>query len=116
MPRMHSDAYGQWVTSLDRPCALIKELPVADIDTAAVLNALQPLWTGTPETALRLRGRIEAVLDFAPAKSGCCPPTISASRPRIFSTSSVTERQSYILKVRDLASGAAWLKTEAGGS
>jgi hypothetical protein len=56
----------QWVTSLARPCALINEL--AEIDTAAVLQVLQPLWARTPETALRLRGRIEAVLDFAKAQ------------------------------------------------
>lgn len=56
----------QWATSLARPCALINEL--AEIDTAAVLQVLQPLWARTPETALRLRGRIEAVLDFAKAQ------------------------------------------------
>ena len=58
----------QWMTSLDRPCVLIKERSVAEIDTAAVLEVLQPLWIRTPETALRLRGRIEAVLDYAKAQ------------------------------------------------
>jgi len=43
----------------------IGELPVADVDTAAVLRVLQPIWTQKPETASRVRGRIEAVLDFA---------------------------------------------------
>ena len=60
--------YEQWVTSLDRPCALIRDRYVADIDTAAVLQVLQPLWSKTPETALRIRGRIEAVLDYAKAQ------------------------------------------------
>jgi integrase len=58
----------QWVTSLARPCALINERAVADIDTAVVLQVLQPLWTRTPETASRLRARIEAVLDYARAQ------------------------------------------------
>jgi integrase len=40
-------------------------LPVASIDTAKVLRALQPAWTKIPETASRLRTRIEAVLDWA---------------------------------------------------
>ena len=60
--------YEQWVTSLARPCALINERSVADIDTATILQVLQPLWARTPESALRLRGRIEAVLDYAKAQ------------------------------------------------
>jgi integrase len=42
-------------------------VPVDLIDTAAVLSVLQPIWARIPETASRLRGRIEAVLDFAKA-------------------------------------------------
>ncbi|MBR0661198.1 tyrosine-type recombinase/integrase [Neoroseomonas oryzicola] len=41
------------------------DMPVADIETAHVTAALRPLWETKPETATRLRGRIEAVLDFA---------------------------------------------------
>ena len=37
------------------------------IDTAAVLEVLQPIWTTKPETASRVRQRIEAVLDYAEA-------------------------------------------------
>ena len=40
-------------------------LPVAEVETAHVVAALRPLWNEKPETASRLRGRIEAVLDFA---------------------------------------------------
>jgi hypothetical protein len=43
------------------------DLPVADVATEHVLAALHPIWTTKPETAARLRGRIEAVLDFARA-------------------------------------------------
>ena len=43
-------------------------LPVDQVDTAAVLDVLTPLWKRAPETASRLRGRIEAVLDAARAK------------------------------------------------
>ena len=38
------------------------------MDTEAVLGVLQPIWQTTPETASRLRGRIETVLDAARAK------------------------------------------------
>jgi integrase len=40
-------------------------LPVSEVETAHVAAALRPIWTVKPETASRLRGRIEAVLDFA---------------------------------------------------
>ena len=41
--------------------------PVDQVDTAAILGVLQHVWQTTPETASRLRGRIEAVLDAARA-------------------------------------------------
>ena len=41
------------------------ELPVAAIDTGLVMQVLDPIWTEKPETASRVRGRIEAVLDAA---------------------------------------------------
>jgi integrase len=40
-------------------------LPVTAIDTAAILRTLTPIWTTKPETATKLRSRIEAVLDQA---------------------------------------------------
>lgn len=40
---------------------------VRDIETADVLDVLRPIWTTKPETASRLRQRIEAVLDYATA-------------------------------------------------
>ncbi len=41
------------------------ELPVAAIDAGLVVQVLDPIWTEKPETAGRVRGRIEAVLDAA---------------------------------------------------
>jgi integrase len=38
---------------------------VADVDTGLVLKVLEPVWLKMPETASRLRGRIEAVLGWA---------------------------------------------------
>jgi integrase len=40
-------------------------LPVSAVDTALVMKVLDPIWSAKPETAKRLRGRIESVLDFA---------------------------------------------------
>ena len=44
------------------------ELSVAAVDTGLVLKVLEPIWTTKPETAGRVRGRIEAVLDWAKAR------------------------------------------------
>lgn len=44
------------------------EVAVADVDTGMVLRALEPIWHEKPETATRVRGRIEAVLDWAKAR------------------------------------------------
>jgi integrase len=44
---------------------IIGALSVADIDTPLVLRVLEPIWHKTPETASRLRGRIENVLAWA---------------------------------------------------
>ena len=47
---------------------VIGDLPVADIGTAHVLRILEPIWQQKPETAGRIRGRIEALLDAAKAR------------------------------------------------
>ena len=58
----------QWRATLAKHAfPIIGALPVAEVDSAAVLRALRPVWTKTPETASRLRGRIESVMDFARA-------------------------------------------------
>jgi integrase len=44
------------------------ELPVADVATAHVMQILEPIWADKPETASRIRGRIETVLDAAKAR------------------------------------------------
>lgn len=44
---------------------VIGALAVQAIDTGLVLKVLEPIWKAKPETASRLRGRIEAVLDWA---------------------------------------------------
>jgi len=43
----------------------IGALPVQAVDTGFVLKVLEPIWITKPETASRLRGRIESILDFA---------------------------------------------------
>jgi integrase len=45
------------------------QLSVQAIDTALVCKALEPIWYTKPETANRVRGRIEVILDWAKSRS-----------------------------------------------
>lgn len=59
----------QWNSTLDRNVyPVFGDQPVGLVDTGAILQALEPIWTAKPETASRVRGRIEAVLDWAKAR------------------------------------------------
>ena len=55
----------QWRMTLTTYCAQIRALPIHEVDTEAVLKVLQPIWHRLPDTAKRLRGRIERILDAA---------------------------------------------------
>lgn len=64
----NSKHLAQWRSSLERYVyPTIGDVSVTAIDTAMVLKVLEPIWTKKPETASRVRGRIEAVLDRAKA-------------------------------------------------
>jgi integrase len=59
----------QWRSTLETYCApIFWAMPVRGISTEDVLSVLRPLWQTRTETASRLRGRIEAVLDAARAQ------------------------------------------------
>ena len=59
----------QWLSTLETYAfPLIGDTPVSDIDADAVERVLKPMWQTINETATRLRGRIEVILDFAKAK------------------------------------------------
>ncbi|MFC7378296.1 tyrosine-type recombinase/integrase [Brevundimonas sp. GCM10030266] len=58
----------QWEASLTQHAPAIWKADVAEVDTDMVLECLKPIWTTLPETARRVRGRIERVLDAAKVK------------------------------------------------
>jgi integrase len=59
----HAD---QWRNTLATYAApVFGSLPVSAVNTAQVLRVLEPIWATKTETASRLRGRIEKVLDWA---------------------------------------------------
>lgn len=58
----------QWRMTLEVYAAPLAPMALSDIRTDDVLDVLRPIWKDKPETASRLRGRIERVLDAAKAK------------------------------------------------
>ncbi|WP_080112521.1 tyrosine-type recombinase/integrase [Stenotrophomonas hibiscicola] len=58
----HAD---QWQSTIETYCSAILKLPVSEVDTNHVYRALYEIWERKTETATRLRGRIERVLDWA---------------------------------------------------
>ena len=59
----HAD---QWTNTVETYCnPVFGSLPVQEVDTGLVLKMLEPIWASKPETASRLRGRIENILDWA---------------------------------------------------
>ena len=57
----------QWRNTLTTYAAPIADTPIAEVTTEQILGVLQPIWLTKPETASRVRGRIERVLDAAKA-------------------------------------------------
>ena len=56
----------QWTSTIANYCGpVMGKLPVNEIDVALVMRVLSPIWTTKAETAGRLRGRIESILDWA---------------------------------------------------
>lgn len=58
----------QWRNTLTTYAKPLFDLPIADVKAEHVLEVLKPIWLSKAETASRLRGRIERILDAAKAK------------------------------------------------
>jgi len=59
----------QWPSTLETYVyPIFGSLPVQAIDVGLVMKALEPIWNEKPETASRVRGRIESILDWAKAR------------------------------------------------
>ena len=74
----------QWINSLKTYAfPLIGKTAVADIDTPEVMKVLTPIWNSKPETASRVRGRIEMILTAAKAEGLRSGDNPAAWRERI---------------------------------
>ncbi|HLE64358.1 MAG: integrase [Betaproteobacteria bacterium RIFCSPLOWO2_12_FULL_62_58] len=113
----------QWTNTIKTYCEpVIGSLPVQEVDIGLVLKILEPIWATKPETASRLRGRIENVLDWAKARgyrSGENParwkghlnqllPSL-AKKDRVTHHKAMpfTEVSGFVSKLRELASVSA---------
>jgi integrase len=68
----------QWENTLATYVApIFGNVPVCDVTTDHVLRALKPIWQAKPETAVRVRGRIETVLAAAIARGWCQEPNVA---------------------------------------
>jgi hypothetical protein len=62
----HAKHVAQWHATLQNYVyPAIGDLSPAEITTRDIVELLQPIWASKPETARRVRGRIEAILDYA---------------------------------------------------
>jgi integrase len=59
----HATQWGATLTTYVYP--VFGSLPVGAVDVGLVMKAIEPIWSTKPETASRVRGRIEAILDWA---------------------------------------------------
>ena len=60
---------GQWTATIETYAnPVFGDIPVSEIGTAHVLASVEPIWATKSETASRVRGRIETVLNFAKAR------------------------------------------------
>lgn len=62
----HSEQWTSTIKTYAYP--VLGELPLHDIERCDVLEVLRPIWTEKPETANRVRGRLENIFDHAIAK------------------------------------------------
>jgi len=77
----------QWINTLETYAVpTLGNRSVADVDAAAVRDCLAPIWLEKPETARRLRQRINTVIDWAVGKGfrevGLALPVIDKALPK----------------------------------
>jgi hypothetical protein len=59
----------QWRNTLETYVhPVIGALAVRDVDTALAMRVLEPIWSRMPESASRIRGRCECIIDWAKAR------------------------------------------------
>jgi integrase len=94
-------------------------VPVEAIDVGVVLNALEPIWTAKSETASRVRGRIESIIDWAKARgyrTGENPARWRGHLDQLLAPPRKVRRVAHLaaLDYRDVAAFMAELREQGG--
>ncbi len=113
----------QWLSTLKTYAyPILGDLPLQMIDTTLVMKVIEPIWPTKPETASRLRGRIESVLDWAtvrgyrhgenPARwrghlAKLLPARSKVRKTEHHSALAYAELPAFLVKLRDLEGVAA---------
>jgi integrase len=110
----------QWKMTLGVYAAPMRRKPVDTISTEDVLGVLKPIWTEKPETASRLRGRIEVVLDAARAaghRTGENPARWKGHLAQLLSKrQKLTRGHHAALPYADVPAFVARLREQSGGA
>ncbi|MGQ0741909.1 MAG: tyrosine-type recombinase/integrase [Alphaproteobacteria bacterium] len=110
----------QWTASLETyVMPVIGDLPVQSVDVGLVSRILEPIWSKKPETASRIRGRIEAILDWARTRGyrqGETPARWKGHLENLFPPRSQVRQVKHhpALPYREMGAFMAALKAEAG--
>ncbi|RQM49334.1 site-specific integrase [Paraburkholderia bannensis] len=113
----HADQWTNTLTTYAYP--VFDSRPVSAIDTSLVMRVLEPIWTTKTETASRLRGRIESVLDWATVRgyrSGENPARLKGHLDTLLPKRSRVQKVEHhpALPYADLPDFMKTLRSEAG--
>lgn len=110
----------QWVSTLAMYAEpVIGKMDVALVETEHVMRVLEPIWNSKPETASRLRGRIESILGWASARrlrSGDNPARWKGHLDSLFPARTKVSRTRHFaaLPWKDMQSFMTSLEAQAG--
>lgn len=118
--KKHKDQWTNTLTTYAYP--VLENLSVQDVDVSLVLKVLEPIWKTKPETANRVRRRIEAILDWATSKEhrigdnparwrgrmeNLLPPRLDIQKVRHHPALPYTEIGDFVRKLREQQALAA---------
>lgn len=108
----------QWKNTLEQHAyPVLGAVLVRDVKLPQVLAVLEPIWTTTNETAVRLRGRIESVLDWATARGlrdGPNPARWRGHLDKLLAKPSKNREHHAALAVRDMGAFMVRLRAAEG--
>jgi len=110
----------QWENTLnDYASPFFGSWPVAEVNTAIIVKALSQIWTDKTETAVRVRGRIESVLDWATVsglREGDNPARWRGHLEHLLPNPSMVQKKSHhpALPYAEIGEFTAALRAQAG--